>query len=105
MSSSATTPTIVDFWADLEGSEDDEAEDAPAEVTFESACAAHIPFGKKYKGQLLGDLIRTKSGRSYLRYLLDWDELFEDLRANIEILMIAYGENKDVGEPSKKRKR
>jgi hypothetical protein len=38
-------------------------------------------------------LVRTKSGRSYLRYLLDWDGLFEDLSANIEFLIFATQQN------------
>ena len=92
------------FWADLEGS-DDEVEDTPAEVTFESACETQIPFGKKHRGETLGVLVRTKSGRSYLRYLLDWDNLFQELRANIEFLMGAYAAEKDAAGPSKKRKR
>jgi hypothetical protein len=107
MSSSASANQhSATFWADLEGS-DDEVEDTPAEVTFESACATQIPFGKKHRGESLGTLVRTKSGRSYLRYLLDWDNLYEDLRANIEFLMAAYAENtgKDAAGPSKKRKR
>jgi hypothetical protein len=72
MSSSATQApsTAALFWASVEGS-DDEAEDTPAEITFESACAEHIPFGRKHKGETLAVLVRTKSGRSYLRYLLE----------------------------------
>jgi hypothetical protein len=115
MSSTTVPPTAflaeistppANFWTDLEGS-DDEADDAPVEVTFESACAAHIPFGKKHRGETLGALVRTTSGRSYLRYLLAWDGLFEDLRANIECVMAAYAATtgKDAGGPTKKRKR
>jgi hypothetical protein len=98
----APAPATAAFWALLENS-DDEVEDTPAEVTFESACAAHIPFGKKHRGETLGALVCTKSGRSYLRYLLDWDGLFEDLRANIEFLMAAYAAN--TAGQTKKRKR
>jgi hypothetical protein len=103
MSNANSSPSdeTVAFWADFEGS-DDEA--APAEITFKSACATQITFGTKFKGETLGALVRTKSGRSYLRYLLAWDELFEDFRANIEFLMASYAAN-SVGVPSKKRKR
>jgi hypothetical protein len=97
--------TDLNFWDGLEGS-DDEAEDA-IEVTFETACLAQIPFGKKHRGEKLGELVRSKSGRSYLRYLLDWDGLFEDLKANIECVLAAYAATigKDATSPTKKRKR
>jgi hypothetical protein len=88
------------FFGDYEGS-DDEAENTQIVVTFESACAVKVPF-KKHKGETLGSLVRTKAGRSYLRYLLEWDKLFDDMRANIEFLMDAYEANTTGG---KKRKR
>jgi hypothetical protein len=97
--------TYLSFWDGLEGSED-EGQDA-SEITFESACLAQIPFGKKHRGEKLGELVRSKSGRSYLRYLLDWDGLFEDLKANIECVLAAYAATigKDATSPTKKRKR
>jgi hypothetical protein len=84
---SSTAP--VNFWADLQAS-DDEVDDVVAEVTFNSVCAATIPFGKKHRGETIGALVRTRSGRSYLRYLLAWDKLYADLRTNIEFVMSAY---------------
>jgi hypothetical protein len=87
------------WFADLEGSDDD---DAPG-VTFESACSAKIPFGKKHRDETLGALVRSKSGRSYLRYLLAWDNLYDDLRANIDCVMAAYAAT--AARPAKKRKR
>jgi hypothetical protein len=89
MSSTESSNHPVNFWADLEGS-DDEVDDVPVEVTFDSACAATIPFGKKHRGETIGALVRTRSGRSYMRYLLDWDKLYADLRINIEFVMAAY---------------
>jgi hypothetical protein len=89
MSSTESSNHPVNFWADLEGS-DDEVDDVLAEVTFDSACAATIPFGKKHKGETIGALVRTRSGRSYLRYLLAWDNLYDDLRANIECVLAEY---------------
>lgn len=102
------TADPANFWADLEDS-DDEA-DEPAEVAFERACADRIPFRKKrqtHRGETLGALVRTKNGRSYLRYMLAWDGLHEDLHANMECVMAAYAvtTGKDGGGPSKKRKR
>jgi hypothetical protein len=85
----AESSNPVNFWADLEGS-DDEVDDVPAEITFDSACAATIPFGKKHRNETIGALVRTRSGRSYLRYLLAWDKLYADLRTNIEFVMSAY---------------
>jgi hypothetical protein len=79
MSSTEIANPPVNFWADLEGSDDDEVDEA--EITFDSACAATIPIGA---------LVRTRSGRSYLRYLLAWDNLYDDLRANIECVMAEY---------------
>jgi hypothetical protein len=99
-SASSTARQIDDaFWGDAEDSEEDYAE---VVVTFESACSTKIRFGTKHKGKTLGALVRSKSGRSYLRYLLDWDELFPDLRESIEFLMDAYTANTAGG---KKRKR
>jgi hypothetical protein len=89
MSSTESSNHPVNFWADLEGS-DDKVDDVLAEVTFDSACAATIPFGKKHKGETIGALVRTRSGRSYLRYLLAWDNLYDDLRANIECVLAEY---------------
>jgi hypothetical protein len=88
MSSTEIANPTVNFWAYLEGSDDDEVDEA--DVTFDSACAATIPFGKKHRGVALGVLVRTKSGRSYLRYLLGWPNLYDDLRGNIECVMAAY---------------
>jgi hypothetical protein len=87
--STAQIANPVNFWDDLQAS-DDEVDPVPAEITFDSACAATIPFGKKHKGTTIGVLVRTRSGRSYLRYLLAWDNLYDDLRANIECVMSAY---------------
>ena len=87
--STAEIANPVNFWADLQAS-DDEVDDVVAEVTFDSACAATIPFGKKHRGETIGALVRTRSGRSYLRYLLAWEKLYADLRINIEFVMSAY---------------
>jgi hypothetical protein len=88
MSSTEIANPPVNFWADLEGSDDDEVDEAG--ITFDGACTATIPFGKKHRGETIGTLVRTRSGRSYLRYLLAWDNLYDDLRANIECVMAAY---------------
>jgi hypothetical protein len=88
MSSTESSNHPVNFWADLEGSDDDEVDEAG--ITFDGACTATIPFGKKHRGETIGALVRTRSGRSYLRYLLAWDNLYDDLRANIECVMAAY---------------
>jgi hypothetical protein len=104
----STSPTASDmmmhtWFADLEGSDDDDGE-TMAEVTFESATHACIPFGTKHRGETIGGLVLKKSGRSYLRYLLEWDGLFTDLRANIECVMAAYNATAGAAAP-KKRKR
>jgi hypothetical protein len=101
----STAPASHTSWfADLENS-DDEAGETPAEVTFETAFVAKIPFGTKHRGETIGGLVLTKSGRSYLRYLLEWDGLFADLRANIECVMAAYNATAGNAAPAKKRKR
>jgi hypothetical protein len=71
-------------------------------MSFERACEVAVPFGK-HRGSKLGEHVRTKAGRSYLRYLLEWDGLFDELRANIQCVMEAYIIKKDSG--NKKRRR
>ena len=56
--------------------------------------AKTIPFGKRHRGKALGDLLRSKAGRSYLRYLLAWDDLYDDMRANIECVLAEYEKQK-----------
>ena len=64
------------------------------EVTFETASSKTIRFGKKWKGQTLGVLVKTKDGRSYLRYLLEWDALYDDMRLSIQCVLAAYDDAK-----------
>lgn len=40
-----------------------------------------------HRGETLGALVRTKNGSSHLRYWLAWDDLHEDLHANMECVM------------------
>ena len=84
---SSPSSAFCDTWFDdCEPSSDD----AEAEVTLETAQRVSIPFGKKHRGAKLGALVKSKGGRSYLRYLTDWDGLFDELRANIECVLTAY---------------
>ncbi len=63
------------------------------EPTWEQAKNFKIRFGR-YKGKRLGQLITTKKRRNYLKYLLGWDKLREDGRANIKCVMEHYQELK-----------
>jgi hypothetical protein len=95
------------WFDDVEASDSEEEGQAPEEVTFETASLATIPFGKKWKGRTLGDLVRSRAGRSYLRYLMEWNDLYEDMRARIDCVLAAYDKAKadsEEGPPAKKRK-
>ena len=50
-------------------------------------------FGK-YRGQTLGEMILTGAGRSYMRYLLTWDDLRQHTRNAVEDALGAYTEAK-----------
>jgi hypothetical protein len=97
---STPTTTTPSFFDDCEAS-DDESE--AGVMSFERACEVAVPFGK-HRGSKLGDHVTTRVGRSYLRYLLEWDGLFAELRASIQCVMDAYNIVKNDGG-SKKRRR
>jgi hypothetical protein len=63
------------------------------EPTWEQAKNFKLRFGR-YKGKRLDQLIKTKKRRNYLTYLLKWDSLREDGRANIKCVMEHYQELK-----------
>ena len=58
-------------------------------LTFDQAKRYKLCFGQ-YKGKRLAQLIRNSKGREYLRYLLTWDKLREDGRANITVCLEEY---------------
>ena len=58
-------------------------------LTFDQAKRCKLCFGQ-YKGKRLAQLIRNSKGREYLRYLLTWDKLREDGRANITVCLEEY---------------
>lgn len=63
------------------------------EVKWPDAQNYTMRFGR-YKGDALADIIKSSRGRSYLRYLLDWDELGGYTKANIQCAMGYYGDLK-----------
>lgn len=48
-----------------------------------------VRFGM-YRGQTLGEVMKTKRGRSYVQYLLSWDELRDDMRKACEVATRDY---------------
>jgi hypothetical protein len=66
-----------------------------------------LAFGK-YKGRTIGSMIATQKTRSYLKYLLKWDELKSVTRAHIQAAFAAYEGGKTRNRPpadAKPRKR
>ena len=61
-----------------------------------------LRFGK-YRGHVLGEMLKDTRQRGYLRYLLRWDELREHSRNNIE-KAIAVHEAKNPPQYGKKQK-
>ena len=100
MSTPTTTTTSMFFDEGTYEASDDESAEA---MTFDLGCQVMIPFGK-HRGSKLGEHVRTKAGRSYLRYLLEWDGLFDELRANIQCVMEAYIIKRDSGANKKRRR-
>lgn len=76
-------------FTDFDFSDSEEDTGVGQELTYQTARKVVIPFGK-HKGKTIGDIARTKNGRSYLDYLLSWDQLREHTREAIELVMIEY---------------
>jgi hypothetical protein len=100
MSTPTTTTTSMFFDEGTYEASDDESAEA---MTFDLGCQVMIPFGK-HRGSKLGDHVTTRVGRSYLRYLLEWDGLFAELRASIQCVMDAYNVIKKDGGSNKRRR-
>ena len=60
-----------------------------ASLTFDEAKRVKLRFGQ-YKGKRLAQLIRNSKGRQYLKYLLTWDKLRDDMKQSIEVCLEAY---------------
>ena len=56
-----------------------------------------LAFGK-YQGKRLAIMIRKSDTREYLRYLLSWDKLKPNTRANINCALKHYDETKKKRE-------
>lgn len=67
------------------------SDDENQELTWESAKRFKLVFGK-YSGKQLGFMIGSKQTRGYLRYLLEWDQLRQGTRANIQCALEHYQE-------------
>ena len=65
---------------------DDETESRPTHL---EAFRYVLQIGK-HKGKCLGVILRTKDGRSYLRYLLTWNKLYDKTRLYIEVALEGY---------------
>lgn len=66
---------------------------AEPELLFEDAMAVTLPFGQ-HRGKSLGELAKTKSGRTYLVQLMKWDKLSEEMFQSIQVIMAAYNKFK-----------
>lgn len=88
---------------------DDEADLGPGGPAYHWAKHT-LRFGK-HKGSTLRQMICSKAGRDYLRYLLKWDQLRPATKEGIEHALDFYDEQKasrhkdshpDIGQPLKK---
>lgn len=66
-------------------------------LTWQDARRFKLAFGK-YKGKRLESMIKSKKRRDYIKYLLEWDKLRDDTRANIQAAMEHYEELKAARE-------
>ena len=67
---------------------------AEPELLFEDAMAVTLPFGQQ-KGTSLRELVKTKSGRTYLMQLMKWEKLSEEIFQSIQVVMDAYNKFKN----------
>ena len=77
--------------------------DEQLEVTWSDASGFKLAFGK-YKGRTLEDMIKTGRRRSYLRYLLNWDELRTTTKKHVQCAMLEYKKNKQEHYTALKKK-
>ena len=78
---------------------DDENEEF--EVTWEQVQTYRIPFGQ-HRDKTFGDMIKRGKTRSYLRWLMTWDELRDNTRTHIECALEHYNMLKDAASPPHK---
>ena len=69
------------------------SDDEEDQEHFQTVSKETFPFGQ-YKGETYGDILRTKKGRDYFRYLLTWKELRPRTRARIDCCMEFYNNAK-----------
>lgn len=65
----------------------------PEDLSWEEVQRFKLPFGK-HKGEALKTVMRSKEGRDYLRYLLNWDALKEGTRSKIQAGLQHYALSK-----------
>jgi hypothetical protein len=75
--------------SDFEESDSDDNDEKADMTLWENAKDFKIPFGK-HKGKTLNELVKKKIGRSYLNYLLTWEDLFDTTKTPIETALNTY---------------
>ena len=73
----------------FEWSDDEINENGRGETVLEAALKRTLPFGR-YKSIQLGELIKTREQRDYLRRLATWDKLYFDLQRDITVALKHY---------------
>lgn len=63
------------------------------EVEWSTVQSFKMPFGK-HKGKTMVEMIRTKDGRDYLRYMCNWKDLRSDTKAIFECALEVYNNYK-----------
>ena len=56
-----------------------------------------LKFGK-FKGSNLGAMLKTRRMRNYLKYLISWDDLDDDIREDINTALTIYEDAKKAAQ-------
>jgi len=91
----------VTLAVDIVYSDDDADEEGNPKTELEKAFAHKLLFGK-HKNKSLGEMLASRDRRSYLRYLLDWDDLREQTRSAID-MVLGYYNNENVKRKKAKK--
>ena len=74
---------------------DEEVDTFKTEATWDTIKGKTLPFGSN-QGKTYEEMLTTGKLRSYLRYLLRWDQLRPYTRSNIECALAEYHKLKDA---------
>jgi len=68
-----------------------DSEEEKFEFTVTDPMAYKMSFGQ-YNGKTLETMFRTSKGRNYAKYLIGWDSIYEEPKANLEAALLIYND-------------